>query len=89
MFHTLLGVAQNTGIPEDVIQSYVSRGWLAAVENKGTVFLHAHQQYKLKFVHHLSTTMALNEREVTTVLQVDHPPYCLANVPSILAEHCR
>lgn len=41
MFHTLLGVAQHTGIPEEVIQSYVSRGWLAAVENKGTMFLHA------------------------------------------------
>jgi hypothetical protein len=47
MFHTLLGVAQNAGIPDDVIESYVSRGWLAAaVENKGTVFLHAHHQYK-------------------------------------------
>ena len=88
MFKTVECVARKTGIPEDVIHAYVSHGWLAIVENNGTTFLPAHQEYKLKFVHHLSTKMRLNEREVTTILRVDSPPYSLAKVPSILAEHC-
>jgi SAM-dependent methyltransferase len=35
MFQNIVGVAQKTGIPEDVINTYVSRGWLATVSKQG------------------------------------------------------
>ena len=89
MFQNVVGVAQKTGISEDVIHAYVSRGWLATVTKQGTTFLPVHQQYRLKFVHHLRIKMGLIDHEVTTVLRFDSPPYSLANVPLILAEHCR
>ena len=89
MFQTVETVAQKTGISEDSIDEYVSRGWIATVTREGTTFLPAHQQYRLRFVHHLRTKMGLNDREVTTVLRFDNPPYSLANVPAILAKHRR
>jgi hypothetical protein len=89
MFESVVGVAQKTGITEGVIETYVNRGWVATVVKQGTTFLPEHQQYRLKFVHHLRTKMGLSDKEVTTVLRFDSPPYSLANVPSILAKHRR
>ena len=89
MFQSVEIVARKTGISEDSIDEYVSHGWIEIVTRQGTTFLPAHQQYRLKFVHHLRTKMSLSEREVTTVLRFDSPPYSLANIPSILAKHRR
>lgn len=89
MFQSIETVTQKTGIPEDSIDEYVSRGWISTVTREGTTFLPAHQQYRLRFVHHLRTKMGLSDGEVTTVLRFDSPPYSAANVPAILAKHRR
>jgi len=89
MFQTVETVARKTGISQDSIDEYVSHGWIETVTRQGTTFLPAHQQYRLRFVHHLRTKMGLSDVEVTTVLRFDSPPYSVANVPSILAKHPR
>lgn len=87
MLQSIETVARTTGISENFIGEYISQGWIATVTREGTAFLPAHQQYRLKFIHHLRTKMGLSDVEVTTVLRFDSPPYSLANVPSLLAKH--
>jgi hypothetical protein len=89
MFQNVAGVVHTTGISEDLIQTYIRLGWIVTVSKEGSLFLSFQQQYRLRFVHHLSTKMGLNEHEVATILRHENPPYSIASVPSILAEHCR
>jgi hypothetical protein len=61
MYQRMSDVARKTSIPEDLTQTYVGRGWMLDVLKRGVAFLSVRDQYKFKFVHHLSTEMRLTE----------------------------
>jgi hypothetical protein len=87
MYQSIPAVAQNLGIPEGLIETFMSHGWISAVQKDGLTFLARHQQYRIRFIQHLRDRLQLSDEQVAIVLQYEQPPYSLEQVESILQEH--
>ena len=64
-----------------------SKGWIETVEKNGSVFIAADQRYRAKYILHLRRKKNLSDKQIEVVLSVQKPPYCAADVDSILKEY--
>jgi hypothetical protein len=87
MYQSIPAVAQKLRIPEQLIEAFLVRGWITAVERNGVTFLPAHQQYLMKFIQHLREKIHLSDEQVSIVLRYEQPPYSLEQVEAILRMH--
>jgi hypothetical protein len=87
MYQSIPAVAHNLGISEELIDTFLSRGWITAVQKDGLRFLPRHHQYRIRFIQHLREKMDLSDEQVSLVLRYEQPPYSLEQVESILQAH--
>jgi hypothetical protein len=87
MYQSIPAAAQKLEIPEQLIESFLARGWITAVQKNGLTFLPAHQQYRMQFIQHLREKIHLSDEQVSIVLRYEQPPYSLELVDAILKTH--
>jgi len=77
-----------TGLMTDVatLLTFEQKGWIKTVEKNGMVFLAADQRYRAKYILHLRNKKGLSDAQIDLILSVQKPPYCAAEVDSILKE---
>ena len=71
----------------DTLLDFRKKGWIRAVERKGTVYLTADQRYRAKFILYLLQTKHLSSDQIELVLSTQRPPYSAAGVDKILKQH--
>ncbi len=78
-----------TGLMTDVatLTDFERKGWIKTVEKNGSVFIAADQRYRAKYILHLRQKKGLTDRQIELILSVQRPPYCAADVDSILSDH--
>ncbi len=78
-----------TGLMTDAatLTDLASKGWIETVEKNGSVFIAADQRYRAKYILHLRRKKNLSDKQIEVVLSVQKPPYCAADVDSILKKY--
>jgi hypothetical protein len=80
-------IAAGLRTDEKTLLDFRRKGWIQAVERKGTVFLSADQRYRAKFILYLLQTKHLDSEQIELVLATQQPPYSAAEVDKILKRH--
>jgi hypothetical protein len=77
-------IAAGLRTDEETLLDFRQKGWIQAVERRGTVFLSADQRYRAKYILYLLKTKHLNDDQIQLILSTQRPPYSAAEVDRIL-----
>lgn len=80
-------IATGLRTDEETLLDFRRKGWIQAVERRGTVFLSADQRYRAKYILYLLQTKHLSDDQIQLVLSIQRPPYSAAEVDQILTRH--
>jgi hypothetical protein len=72
---------------ENTLLDFQRKGWIQAVERRGTIFLATDQRYRAKYILHLRQAKQLSDDQIELVLSIQRPPYSAAQVDQILERH--
>jgi len=82
-YQLLSTVAHNLKASESDLLDLEQRSWICSVAKNGNVFLSGRDAFKARFILHLRR-LRLTDVEIGRVLDTQHPPYSLAEIPQIL-----
>jgi hypothetical protein len=88
MYQSIPAVAYNLGISEELIDTFLGRGWISEAQKDGLrSFWQGISNTEIRFIQHLREKMDLSDEQVSLVLRYEQPPYTLEQVESILQAH--
>jgi hypothetical protein len=69
----------------EALRSFQQLGWISIAEKGARQFLTDHQEYKARFILHLQRVRQCDQAQIAKVLNLQSPPYRIADIDSVLA----
>jgi len=82
-YQSLATIARNLKVSESDLLDLEQQGWISSAAKNGNVFLSGRDALKARFIFHLRRLQLTND-EIRRVLDMQDPPYSLAEIPQIL-----